>query len=514
MSCCKKHKSYIPLHGHSSYSVGDGVTKIEDIIKRVKEIGSDACALTEHGNLMSFFKFYKSAKKNEIKPILGCELYQNDLFYDNHEKFLELKRSKLKNKKKKSDSEDSEEIIEDTTIEDAIIEKEDEFSSDLSDNSHFLVYAKNYEGLKNIIHLSNGGFENFYRKPLVSDKLIRSTLNENNIITTGCLNSEFNKLILKGETEKIYEKLKTYKDQYDKDFYLEVHLNGLQEQNFVNNFYIEAAKKLYLKPVFALDYHYGWKEDWYIQYLLYCIKDRKTINTMTVDDWFYGVRNLYIKEIDEIYELAEKNNMDIKFLEQAIDSTFEIRDKTNIEIPVYENNFPKFIIDNQKSSNEYLIEKLEKKWQEKINNGLIPTDKINEYRTRLEYEKDAIISKGFVDYFLILDDLLNNFVYKNGGASGAGRGCFHPDMLVKMHDDSLIKIKDIKIGDVVKNYFNENTKIIDKFEYDIEEDMIELEFDNGKIIKCTLDHEILTKNRGWIEAQHLNEEDLILEVSD
>jgi DNA polymerase-3 subunit alpha len=430
MSCgtncvsCKKYgkgHSYVPLHGHSTYSVGDGVTKIEDIMKRVKEIGSDACAITEHGNLMSFFKFYKAAKKNDIKPILGCELYQNDLFYDNHEKFLELKRSKLK-RKKKFDENDVEIIEEDNTIEDSVIEKEDEFNTDLADNSHFLVYAKNYEGLKNIIHLSNGGFENFYRKPLVSDKLIRSTLNENNIITTGCLNSEFSKLILKGEGDKIFQKLKTYKEQFGEDFYLEIHINGLKEQNAVNNYYVEASKALDIKPVFALDYHYGWKDDWYIQYLLYCIKDRKTINTMTEDDWFYGVRNLYIKEIDEIYKMAEENGLDKKFLEQAIDSTFDIRDKTNIEIPLYENNFPKFIIENKKSSNDFFSEKLEEKWIEKINNGLIPKDEVKIYRERLEYEKEIILSKGFVDYFLILDDLLNNFVYKNGGASGAGRG--------------------------------------------------------------------------------------------
>ena len=79
MNCNHKHKNYVPLHGHSVYSIGDGIAKIEDIIQRLQKLKIDACAITEHGNMSSFLKFYKAAKDANIKPIIGCELYQNEL---------------------------------------------------------------------------------------------------------------------------------------------------------------------------------------------------------------------------------------------------------------------------------------------------------------------------------------------------------------------------------------------------------------------------------------------------
>lgn len=507
MDCNHRHKTYIPTHGHSTYSIGDGVTKIEDLIKRVQEIGADACALTEHGNMSSFLRFYKTAKANNIKPIIGCELYLNNLFHDDREAFLASKRKK----KDKKEDEVEEDIKDEKEGDEDTEDLEDEYGTSTNKNSHSLVYSLNFDGLQNLIHLSNIGYENFYRKPLISTKLLFEKLDKNNALTTGCLNSEFNKLILTNQDIAAEKLILKYREVFEDNFYLEVQLNGLPEQNYCNKFYQKIAQKHNIKPIFALDYHYANKEDWYIQYLLYLIKDRKTINTMPPDQWFYGVRNLYIKEIDEIYEMADQNGMDVEFLEKAIDSTFELRDKTNMEIPLYTDNYPKFT-DSPEASKKIFLDKLELKWQEKLDLGLIPIAKKDEYRARLEKELEIILSKGIFDYFLILDDLINNFVLKNGGATGAGRGCFTPNMLVKLFDNTLINIEDIQIGDIVKNYFNKETIVEQKFEYEIEEDLVELEFDNGKIIKCTFDHEILT-DTGWKKAIDLNENDFILEIS-
>ena len=115
------------------------------------------------------------------------------------------------------------------------------------------------------------------------------------------------------------------------------------------------------------------------------IKGRKSIKEYTEKDWFYDVRDLYIKSIDEIYDRAKKYNFDLKFLELAIDSTFEIRDNVNIEMPEYPNNFPKFNL-NYKTSEKQFMDKLKLKWDEKIKNGLIPSDKIKDYKERLSYE--------------------------------------------------------------------------------------------------------------------------------
>ncbi len=161
--------TYIPLHGHSTYSIGDGVARLPDLVQRAKEIGSPGLGLTEHGNLCSFFKFYKECKENDINPIIGCEFYVNDLFYSDKQAFLESKRNS------REDKDDS----------------SDEYGHS-SETKHFVAYAKNYQGLVNLIRLSNIGFFNFYRKPLINTQLIFDKLDNNNIITTGCLNSIFN----------------------------------------------------------------------------------------------------------------------------------------------------------------------------------------------------------------------------------------------------------------------------------------------------------------------------------
>jgi len=422
-----KHKTYIPLHGHSTYSQGDGVTRIHDIINRTKEIGANAVALTEHGNMSSFYKFYKECIAHDIKPIIGCELYVNDLYFDDNERFLKAKR-----KKSKSELEEENDKID-------------------ASNNHLLAYSKNYKGIKNLIYLSNMGFENFYRKPLVSTEMVFNLLDDNNIVTTGCLQSKFNHLIVDGKEIEALQLIKRFKDKFGKDFYLEIMLNQLKEQKIVNDFYKKVYQKTGIKPVLAIDYHYAYKDDWFIQYLLYVIKGRRTVENYPESEWFYTVRDLYIKSVDKIYTLAEKYGIDKEFLETSIESTFEIAEKINIELPLYPNNFPRFNDETSKSKKQFL-EKLKIKWKEKVDNGLIPNDKIDEYSKRLKYEMDIIVEKDFIDYFLILDDLLNNFVYKVGGATGAGRGSASGSLVLFVLD--ITKIDPIRHNLIFERFLN------------------------------------------------------------
>ena len=125
-----KFTSYIPLHGHSTYSQGDGVTKIEDIMARAKEIGAPGISLTEHGNMSSFYKFYNHAMESGINPIVGCELYTNDLYHSDNEKFLELKRGSA----------------------DVVGDAGEHLDKTAAANNHTLVYSKNYEGVKNLLN--------------------------------------------------------------------------------------------------------------------------------------------------------------------------------------------------------------------------------------------------------------------------------------------------------------------------------------------------------------------------
>jgi hypothetical protein len=425
----------------------------------------------------------------------NCELYLNDLYYKDNGRFLELKRLKAENITESEEDADEEVYVKNETE---------------ADNCHFLAYATNYDGVKNLIHLSNKGYENFYRKPLIgSEHILQYLTKENNVITTGCLKSPFNRLILQDKEKEAEKLLLKYKDVYEENFYTEIQLNGIEIQNLCNDFYLRMYKKHKIKPVFALDYHYAEKDDWYIQYLLYMIKGKNTVSQQSLDNWIYKVRDLYIKEIDVIYQLAEENKLDKDFLELAIDSTFEIRDKTNIEIPM-KNHYPKFTTSTEESERLF-NEKLELKWKEKISNGMIPSGAIEEYRKRLDYEKNIVLDKGFVDYFLILDDLLNNYVYANGGTTGVGRGCFTPDMPIRMIDGTLKNISEVMIGEEVKNKQYGKATIEHKFEYDIDEDIVQLEFEDGFVMRLTKDHEIET-DRGMIKAIDLTEQDNIIKL--
>jgi len=428
-----KHTTYVPLHGHSMFSLGDGIATIDGIINKAKEMKSGAIGLSEHGNMSSFLNFYLKAKESNIKPIIGCELYHNDDYFNSNKIFT----NNIHTKKN----------IEDLDIGDSNEENLDKFST-----NHFSAYCTNYDGVKNLIQLSNFGYLNFYRKPLISTTAIFEKLNKNNIITTGCIKSKFNSLILMNDHDELINYIKKYKEVFEDNFYLEIQLNDLHHQKIINEFYKKISKKLNIKPVFALDYHYVNKDDWYIQYLLYVIKSKKTIYELTPDDWFYSVRDLYIKNIDEIYAIAKHQNFDIDFLEQAIDSTFEIRDKVNIEIELYKDNNPKFELNSDLNTKDYFRKLLLEKFNEKIKNNLIPKDKVQEYKDRLRYELKIIEDKNFIDYFLIIHDILYNFVYKVGGSTGVGRGSCGGCLILFILD--ITKIDPLKFNLLFERFIN------------------------------------------------------------
>ena len=129
---------------------------------------------------------------------------------------------------------------------------------------------------------------------------------------------------------------------------------------------------------------------------------------------------------------------------------------------------------------------------------------------RIQKEVDTIEYGETIDYFLILWDIVG-WCRKEGILTGLGRGCFLPNSKVLMENGRSVAIKNIKTGDVVSNFFKGGTKVKNVFEYDIDEEIIELEFDKGNIC-CTKDHKFLTKNRGYVEAENLNEEDEICEM--
>lgn len=174
---------------------------------------------------------------------------------------------------------------------------------------------------------------------------------------------------------------------------------------------------------------------------------------------------------------------------------------------------PAFECPNGYDEDQYLTELCRVGWK----NKLIPHNKVSTeeqksiYAERVKHELKVIFKAKLSGYFLIVQDIIK-WVKSKGWLAGPGRGCFLPDTRVKMANGLMKSISDVEIGDEVVDCYGDVQEVYDTLTYDIDEEIIELEFENKKIIRCTLDHKFLTNNRGWVEAQNLKEEDDIVEI--
>ena len=150
-------------------------------------------------------------------------------------------------------------------------------------------------------------------------------------------------------------------------------------------------------------------------------------------------------------------------------------------------------------------------FEHKLEEGKIKEEDRAKYRERFKTEIDVLVEGGFVDYVLLVWDIIN-FCIKEKVPKGAARGCFTPETRVKMADKSFKLIKDINPKDLIIDAYGEKQEVIEKFIYNINEEIVELELESGEVIKCTKDHKFLTQNRGWVEARNLTENDELTEV--
>lgn len=193
---------FVHLHVHSEYSLLDGMCRIKDLPKRAKELGMKAIALTDHGVMYGAVNFYKECKKEDIKPIIGCEVYV-------------APRSRF--------------------------EKEAGIDDDYA---HLILLVKNKTGYQNLIKLVSLSFtEGYYYKPRI-DREILEKYSEGLICLSACLAGEVNKAILKGDIEKAKEIALWHKNVFKDDYYIEIQNNGVPEQIMANQQLISIAKSL------------------------------------------------------------------------------------------------------------------------------------------------------------------------------------------------------------------------------------------------------------------------------
>ena len=207
-------KKFCHLHLHTGYSLLDGSGKISKVIKQAKELGMDSVAITDHGVMYGCVEFYKKAKEEGIKPILGCEIYVAG-------KSMHIKTPDKENH-----------------------------------TYHLVLLVKNETGYENLMKIvSEGSINGFYYKPRVDHDYLREH-SEGLIALSACLGGEVQNYILKGNEEKAREIALLYKDIFKDGFYLELQNHGLEENRKVNEFNIKLSKELDIPLVATNDVHY------------------------------------------------------------------------------------------------------------------------------------------------------------------------------------------------------------------------------------------------------------------
>ncbi|MCF8218111.1 MAG: DNA polymerase III subunit alpha [Bacteroidales bacterium] len=341
---------YTHLHLHTQYSILDGASNIDLLMKQVAESGMKSVAITDHGNMYGVMHFFNAAKKHNIKPIIGCEVYV-------------AARTRFEKKERVDRA-----------------------------GFHLVLLAKNKTGYHNLSKIVSKGFlEGFYYKPRVDKDLLRQ-YSEGIIASSACLGGEVPKAIMNSGKEKGREVIKEYKDIFGEDFYLELQRHGQEDQETVNQEILALAREEDVKVLCSNDVHFIKKEDFEAHNILIHLNTGKELGE-DMDMHYTGQE--YLKSPDEMAGLFSD-------IPQALETTMEVAEKVEeyeLERDVILPVFP--LPEGFNDENEYLRHLTyvgaEKRYGE-------ITDTIRE---RLDHELGIIKDMGFPGYFLIVQDFIN-----------------------------------------------------------------------------------------------------------
>lgn len=354
--------SFTHLHVHTEYSLLDGSSKIKELARRVKELGMDSIAITDHGVMYGVIDFYKACKAEGIKPIIGCEVYVTG--GSRHE-------------------------------------KENGYY-------HLVLLAENDIGYHNLMKIVTRGFtEGFYYKPRVDYEVLEA-YSEGIIALSACLAGEVATNLRHSDYEKAKEAALHLQSVFGEgNFFLELQDHGLREQTIVNTGIIKLSKETGIPMVATNDCHYILKEDADAHDILLCIQTGKKV--ADEDRMRYEGGQYYVKSEEEMRKL-------FPYASQAIDNTHEIANRCQVEIEFGVQKVPKFDVPEGYDAFSYLKMLCE--------TGLVRRYGENpgkELKERLDYELTTIQNMGYVDYFLIVWDFIR-YARDHGIAVGPGRG--------------------------------------------------------------------------------------------
>lgn len=367
--------SFVHLHVHTEYSLLDGSNKIEEYVKRVKELGMNSAAITDHGVMYGAVDFYKAATAAGINPIMGCEVY----------------------------------VAPNSRFDKELTGGEDRYY-------HLVLLSENQEGYANLMKIVSRGFtEGYYYKPRV-DMEILNRYHQGIIALSGCLAGEVQRYIEKGMVEEAKKAAKKYEDCFGKgNYFLELQDHGIPQQKMVNTVLLQMSRELDIPLVATNDVHYTYAEDVNPHDILLCIQTAKKL--ADEDRMRYEGGQYYVKSEEEMRTL-------FPYALEALENTQKIADRCHVEITFGETKLPRYQVPEGYDSWSYLnklcFDGLAERYTGKENEAA--AEKIGMTLTmRLEYELNVIRTMGYVDYFLIVWDFIH-YAKRNGIMVGPGRG--------------------------------------------------------------------------------------------
>lgn len=358
--------SFTHLHVHTEYSLLDGSNKIKEYVARVKELGMNSAAITDHGVMYGVIDFYKEAKAAGINPVLGCEVY----------------------------------VAPNSRFDREASHGDDRYY-------HLVLLAENNQGYQNLMKIVSKGFvEGYYYKPRV-DMEVLVEYHEGIIALSACLAGEVQRYLVRGLYEEAKKTAYKYQECFGKgNFFLELQDHGIPEQKMVNTQLLRLSQETGIELVATNDVHYTYAEDAEPHDILLCLQTGKKLsdeNRMRYEGGQY-----FVKSEEEMRAL-------FPYAAQAIDNTQKIADRCHVEIEFGVTRLPHFDVPEGYDSWSYL--------NKLCHEGLVRRypDSHEELLPKLDYELSVIRKMGYVDYFLIVWDFIN-YARTHGIPVGPGRG--------------------------------------------------------------------------------------------
>ncbi len=357
--------AFTHLHLHTEYSLLDGACRIDELVKRAKELGFGHLAVTDHGVMYGAVAFYEACVREGIHPIIGCEVY--------------VAPRKRTDKEHGADSE----------------------------YSHLILLCKNETGYRNLCYLVSMGFvEGFYIKPRIDWPLLYEHA-EGLVCLSGCLAGDIPQKIISGQFDAARARALELKQVFGDDFYLEIQRHGIRDEEDAARGLIRLHEECGIPLAVTNDAHYIEKKDAYYQDVLMCIQTGKTVKQDS--RMSFETQEFYLKSEEEMRSLFPG-------LDEACDNTNVIAEKCSFDFEFGHYHLPKFKLpEGETDSGAYLKKLCDEGFARRYGEGR------QEVRQQLDYELGMISEMGFVDYFLIVSDFIG-YAKRRGIPVGPGRG--------------------------------------------------------------------------------------------